>query len=236
MGKLLRQGFEFHFTNHGKDCYGYTPGRSAKLRVELGLDGMLRLPHKLREGVDSIPLPTTNDSASVIAVRRTLSDLDAHFLHDLFNHSGMERTNRTIMATQGYTTKRFHGHHCASCAIAKARREGPSHSKNMYGRPKIASDRSDIKNITFPDGLIPKVQDDFSDSKNAISGRTNKEILHSDMPDTEIASATRKCRRSLIIRASVRICTHREGAPGARCRCDPACAGAGLAGRTQTRR
>ena len=26
LGKLLRHGYEFHFTNYGKDCYGYTPG------------------------------------------------------------------------------------------------------------------------------------------------------------------------------------------------------------------
>ena len=185
LGKLLRHGYEFYFTNYGKDCYGYTPGRSAKLRVELGLDDILRLPHKLREGVDSIPLPTTNDSASVMAVRRTLSELDAHFLHDLFNHSGMERIHRTIMVTQGYTTKRFHDHHCASCAVAKARRKGLSHSKNRSDRPKIASDRSDIKNVTFQDFSIPKVQDDFSATENSISGRPKKEIFNSDTSDTE---------------------------------------------------
>ena len=51
-----------------------------------------------------------------------------------------------------------------------------------------------------------------------------------------ISSATRKCRRTLIIRAPMRVCAHRGAALGARRRCDLACAGAGLAGRTQTRR
>ena len=174
IGKLLRQGYEFHFTDHGKDCYGYTPGSSAKLRVELGLENIFRLPHKIREGVDSIPLPATNDSASIMAVRRSLSELDAHCLHDIFNHSGMERIHRTIMVTQGYTAKRFHDHHCVSCAIAKARRKGLLHSKNISDCPKLASDRSDIKNVAFQEFSIPKVQDDCSDTEHSTYGRPNR--------------------------------------------------------------
>ena len=97
LGKLLREGWAFHF--EGKDLYALTPGGAHKLQVKLGEDNILRLPHTIRTGKDSEPLPSPG---KVSAVRHTIDKATSQLLHDIFNHASMEKIFQTLGVTKGY--------------------------------------------------------------------------------------------------------------------------------------
>ena len=98
MDKLLCLRWDFHFTDGGEQCIGISPCRTFTVRVQLGSDDIPRMPHDVRAGRDSAPLPDTDlDSCSqvvenaVLALRRSSSDAGHEFLHPVFNHCGDER-------------------------------------------------------------------------------------------------------------------------------------------------
>ena len=45
LGKLLRQGVDFHFTDQGKTCEAISPNGKMRFQVELGPDDVLRIKH-----------------------------------------------------------------------------------------------------------------------------------------------------------------------------------------------
>ena len=109
LGKLLRAGFDFHFSENGKDCYATSPGGAHKFAVELGDDDILRLPHEIRHGNDADLLPVP---ARVTAVRRTVDAATAQFLHDTFNHCSMDKIYNTLGVTKGYDQVKLPDPHC----------------------------------------------------------------------------------------------------------------------------
>ena len=48
LGKLLRKGVDFHFTDEGKCCVAIAPSGNMQFKVELGDDDVLRLPHNIQ--------------------------------------------------------------------------------------------------------------------------------------------------------------------------------------------
>jgi hypothetical protein len=94
LGKLLRKGYEFHFTDLGKECHAITPGGAHILRVDLGLDDTMRIEHNIRTGTDATPLP--NATHGVNALRRRADAANHSFLHDALNHCSTEKIFQTL--------------------------------------------------------------------------------------------------------------------------------------------
>ena len=143
MGKLMRAGWDFHLTNFGDECTAVGPGGAYIVRCHLGVDDILRLPHRMRVSDDVRPLlaaltrdtnpagDTTfssnnvQDSQSLVyTLRRPANSVTYSFLHSVFNHCGDERLYHTLGNTRGYTQVRIQPEHCNTCAIAKARNFG----------------------------------------------------------------------------------------------------------------
>ena len=138
LGKLLRLGWEFHFTMLGKDCHAVSPDGYTKVKVELGRDDILRLPHTIRHGADaamlpdlpghgnkgSLPLPAKQRAC---VVSRHVDGATAAFLHDLFLHCSEDRCYYTLLHTVGYKAVRLPKHECTTCAQSNARRHGLRH-------------------------------------------------------------------------------------------------------------
>ena len=122
LGKLLRDGYEFHLAAGGRDCYALTPGGAHRLKIDLGHDDLLRMQHSIRNGQDCAPLPQL--PAKALALRRSAADATASFLHDVLNHTSMEKIFRTLQVTHGYKAVRLPQYHCSTCAMAKARSFG----------------------------------------------------------------------------------------------------------------
>ena len=119
LGKLLKDGYEFHFTDKGKECHAITPGGAHKLRVNVGLDDIVRIENKVRTGIDAIPLPKLTHGVN--ALRRTADAANHSFLHDVFNHCGAEKLFQTLGVTKGYKQTRLSDQHCDTCAVTKSR-------------------------------------------------------------------------------------------------------------------
>ena len=128
LGKLLRQGWDFHFTAHGKECLALTPHGSHTVRIELGHDDILRMPHEVRHGKAAQPLPDV--PGAVNAVRTASGKATAAFLHRTFNHTSMARVHRTLTVTRGYKPVHLEDLHCDACAMGNLRRRGLSHKKS----------------------------------------------------------------------------------------------------------
>jgi hypothetical protein len=132
LGKMLRMNYKFHF--EGPDSLiAIPPDSDARLRVELGDDDILRLPHTIRKGKAATPLPVhtvaQRSGTAVMAVHRTPLQLNSAVLHDVFLHRGAEKINRTLQNTKGYEPIRLVDEHCDICAKIKARRRGLSHRR-----------------------------------------------------------------------------------------------------------
>ena len=148
MGKLIRKGWFFSL---GMDeMYGLTPdGR--KVRVTLGTDDILRLPHDLREGDDAEPLP-------VNVVSQTREGVTYDYLHRLFNHASADKIHRTLGATTGIQQPKqcVKGCYCESCAQGNARSKGLRQTTysaftNQVFMATLGSDSSDDTNETWSD-------------------------------------------------------------------------------------
>ena len=61
MGKLLREGYEFTFKNHGQICHMHTSNKKRLVKLLLGDDGIITLPHSLLE--------TTKNKQSVCLIQ-----------------------------------------------------------------------------------------------------------------------------------------------------------------------
>ena len=99
LGKLLRLGYEFHLSEHGKDCFMLTPGGASKVLIELGEDDIVRLPHTTREGKDAERLPASH---SCNVVSRNIKGAQSKLLHDMLNHSSMVKVYETLGVTTNY--------------------------------------------------------------------------------------------------------------------------------------
>ena len=95
LGKLPRDGYEFHFTDKGKECHAITPGGAHKLRANLGLDDNMRNGHKVRTGIDDIPLPKLTHV--VDALHRTADAANHSFFHDTV--SGLRKATQDFEQT-----------------------------------------------------------------------------------------------------------------------------------------
>ena len=142
LGKLLRLGWSFVFSEQGKDCYAKSPGGTHKVTVTLGTDDILYLPHQMREGKDKDKLPLAQGQS--YAVKRSIDDATGRFLHELFNHCGDEKVYRTLQNTKGYEASRVPLPHCDSCAQANSRRKGLSHKRHYSNLASLVSPTSEI--------------------------------------------------------------------------------------------
>jgi hypothetical protein len=101
MGKMIRLGWKFYFEG-ASNCYAVAPDGLSKFMVELGDDDVIRLPHDVRDGAKALPIPATPATSNVLAVRRTIEQMNAGILHDIFCHRSMEKIFRTLENTVGY--------------------------------------------------------------------------------------------------------------------------------------
>ena len=89
MGKMIRLGWKFYFEGTS-NCYAVAPDGLSKFMVELGDDDVIRLPHDVRDGAKALPIPATPATSNVLAVRRTVEQMNAGILHDIVCHRSME--------------------------------------------------------------------------------------------------------------------------------------------------
>ncbi len=130
MGKLIRNKFSFYLESED-NLYLMSPTKQQKFKMELGDDDILRLPHELRTGKASMPLPktaavlqTSTADDVVLHARRVPEAQNALLLRGIFNHRSMEKVFRTLEHTRGYEAVRLPDVYCAVCARTKAQRRG----------------------------------------------------------------------------------------------------------------
>jgi len=142
LGKLLRDGAEFHLQDRGRNCVMITPGGAHRVRIDLGVDDILRVDHEIRSGSAAAKLPQlaakVDPPSAVYALRRTASEANSAFLHDVFNHCGSEKIYQTLGVTKGYHQCRLVSAHCDTCAQARARSFGLSRKRHKQSVPESA--------------------------------------------------------------------------------------------------
>jgi len=124
LGKLLRQGVDFHFTESGSKCEATSPDGEMRFEVKLGKDDVLRIVHEVTNG-DGLKPVTNGDSCN--AVSRHNDKATAMWIHELLNHGSNEICYQTLLHTHGYKPVRMLNFYCSSCAQANARKKGLSH-------------------------------------------------------------------------------------------------------------
>ena len=147
MCKLLRAGWKFDLELGS--TFAFTP-TGQRVELIIGTDGVLRIPHTLREGDQAKQLP----KAIINAAKQSNEGVNPAFLHQLFNHANPDKVHRTLGATKGI--KQPHsplpGCHCTACAAANSRRKGLSHKQytilNIGVEDQIDSD-------SIPEGDMP---------------------------------------------------------------------------------
>jgi hypothetical protein len=82
------------------------PTGTYTVRLELGMDDIVRLPHMVRTGKHQASLPST-PAAAVHRVTRTLKSVSSQILHELFNHCNAEKVYQTLLHTKGYKAMRL---------------------------------------------------------------------------------------------------------------------------------
>ena len=131
----MKNGWEFHLHNKGKDCYGLTPGGAHRVDINLGLDNILRISHQMRQQRDRVPMP---QQPQINTVKKSTGDATASFLHDSFFHRGDEKIYQTLGVTKGFKQVRIQTGHCDSCAKGKAREFGLSQMRHMVAMNESA--------------------------------------------------------------------------------------------------
>ena len=145
MGKLIRLRWKFYFESPD-NMYAIAPDGGAKARIELGDDDIIRMPHEIRTGSDSNPLPRLPAALTIsnpmLHVNRTMKALNAELLHDIFAHRSMEKIYRTLQNTTGYEAVRLPDFFCTTCAETKAKARGLRHTSSaaVPVMPAIQSD------------------------------------------------------------------------------------------------
>ena len=124
LGKLVRANWSFYFES-ADSLAAVTPDKQSRFKVELGDDDILHLPHNMRSGRQSAPLPEIlRHTARVLGAKRVPEALNALLLHDIFFHRGMEKVYKTLMHTCGYVAQRLPDPFCWVCAQSKPQRRG----------------------------------------------------------------------------------------------------------------
>lgn len=108
MGKLIRKKWKFVFDGPDQ-LWAYAPGGAHKYLVELGDDDIIRLPHDIRTGVQSCPLPvipaaqpSVGSQAGVLSVTsRVLQTTNGVTFHEILNHCSTEKVYQTLLHTKG---------------------------------------------------------------------------------------------------------------------------------------
>lgn len=128
---MIRKGFQFYFESPTQ-VYALAPPGQTRYTVDLGGDDVLRIPHEIREGRESVPLPPTPAVADqVLSVRRTPEALNAEALHDICCHRSTDKINRTLETTVGYMPVKLPDYFCPICAQIKAKRRGLKHKVHI---------------------------------------------------------------------------------------------------------
>ena len=136
MGKMIRLGWKFYFEGTS-NCYAVAPDGLSKFMVELGDDDVIRLPHDVRDGAKALPIPATPATSNVLAVRRTVEQMNAGILHDIFCHRSMEKIFRTLENTVGYEAVRLPDVFCSTCAQMKSRARGLKQTSQSHIAPVV---------------------------------------------------------------------------------------------------
>ncbi len=182
MGQLIRGGYEFHFTQEGKRCYGLSPGGAHEIRVDLGSDDILRVKHSTRVGLDSVLMPIPGAGITkppsdlpdiqILALHksaRTANVATSGFLHDVFNHRSSDKVQETLKVTKGYMPTILPEHNCNTCALTRPRDFGITRKHNtqvmlandsLYDDPD-ENDADDLNGDNFPN----------TEYKAAVAGR-----------------------------------------------------------------
>jgi hypothetical protein len=117
---MLRGGYQFYFESP-TELTCFSPDAQFTFQVELGVDDILRMPHDMRTGRVSAPIPQL---PSVHHVKRTPEALNADVLHDMLCPKSREEMYQTLLHTVGYKAVRLPDYFCVWCAKAKAHRRG----------------------------------------------------------------------------------------------------------------
>ena len=149
LGKLLRLGVDFHFTDFGKTCEAITADGNMRFAVTLSEDDVLRINHDVTT-TGGVVGDTVNLVAECNKVTRQLDNATPIILHNLFNHGSDEIVYQTLLHTHGYEAKRWKPFHCSACAQANARKRGISH-----------------KNVNQVEGGLKDTDYEDSDSQNS---------------------------------------------------------------------
>jgi hypothetical protein len=136
MGSLIRSGYDFFLGDSGKDMYATIPGGDT-VRLELGVDDIVRLPHAIRTGRSKeallvFPAARTEEAKlqSVSAISRTMKEMNGVIMHQVFNHSNRETLYYTLTNTKGFQAVWFDLLVYVWCALGKATRSGLNHVKH----------------------------------------------------------------------------------------------------------
>ena len=97
MGSLIRSGYDFVLGDSGKDMYATIPGGDT-VRLELGVDDIVRLPHAIRTSRSKEALLVLK-LQSVGAISRTMKEMNGVIMHQVFNHSNRETLYYTLTNT-----------------------------------------------------------------------------------------------------------------------------------------
>ena len=149
--KLLRDGWRFELELGS--VYGFTP-TGHRVALIHNQDDVLRIPHALREGDASSPLPVINQCNRVS--HSTSDATTGKFLHRLFNHANSDKIHRTLGVTKGFEQPHtpLPGCYCTSCATANARKRGLSHKvHSIFSAEWVHSVFSAmiVENVAIPD-------------------------------------------------------------------------------------
>ena len=138
-------------------------GGAYTVRLEIGADDIIRVPHRVRTGTNSKQLPAV---APVLKVSRTMKAVTGKILHLLLNHCNPEKMYQTLLHTRGFKPVRFEQPDCVRCALGKSTWSGLSNKRHSYGHTEAVAE--DIK---IEDRLIITVHDEApSDMHNAYDG------------------------------------------------------------------
>lgn len=174
MGKLIKQGVDFHFTDGGKCCEAISPDGKMKFKVELGNDDVLRLPHDLKHATNETTPHAPKVAMIVNAVSRQKDVATAKFVHELFNHGSEEICYRSLLNTFGYKAIRTFKFHCKSCALANARRRGLSH------KPVL---------VCTPLSVVASLEEaDYADEETLTDGDSDGGLADVEFDDTAVVA------------------------------------------------
>ena len=183
LGKMLKNGWEFHLHNKGKDCYGLTPGGAHRVDINLGLDNILRISHQMRQQRDRVPMP---QQPQINTVKKSTGDATASFLHDSFFHRGDEKIYQTLGVTKGFKQVRIQTGHCDSCAKGKAREFGLSQMRHMVAMNESAGNHDPV--FDDDNALDPFDSESDDDEFEYVAPVAGRELGTQNVPRFDLAT------------------------------------------------